>query len=84
MAERPNVVIVAKDALIMRAGRTTVFVVEGDQVRERQVEIGITDRDWAEVHGGVSSGDRVVVVGQRDLADGDRVRVVGGQAAARR
>lgn len=76
--ERPDAVVVPKEAVIVRGGRARVFVAEGNKASERPVEVGITNVDWAEILYGVSPGERVIVMGQQALSDGDRVRVVGG------
>jgi len=74
--ERANAVVVPKEAVIVRGGRARVFAVEGDKVDERPVEMGISNADWAEILYGVSPGERVIVMGQQALSDGDRVVVV--------
>jgi HlyD family secretion protein len=78
--ERPNAIVVDKDAVIVRQGRPTVFVVEGGKAEQRPVEVGLTNADWAEITYGVSPGDRVIVMGQQTLGDGDPVRVVDSDA----
>ncbi len=52
-----------------------MFVVNGDQAREVPVETRLEGRDWVEVTGALSPGDRVVVTGQTQLANGARVVV---------
>jgi len=73
--ERTEAVVIPKDALVDREGRSIVYVVSDGVARERQVEIGLTDRTRAEVISGLEAGDAVVVVGAQGLADGDPVEV---------
>ncbi|MFW6050143.1 MAG: efflux RND transporter periplasmic adaptor subunit [Myxococcota bacterium] len=52
-----------------------LFVVEDDVARWRPVELGAVMGGQVVVEEGVSPGERVVVTGHRELADGDRVLV---------
>ncbi len=53
-----------------------VFTEEGGTVQSVPVEIGGIEGDQATILDGLKEGDRLVVVGQRDLADGQKVEVV--------
>lgn len=53
-----------------------VFVVEDGVARERPVEYGMFQGGLVEIVKGLEVGDRVVVVGQRNLVNGERVSVV--------
>lgn len=55
--------------------RTFVWVVAGDRVERRAVSLGRTLSGEVEVLAGVSPGERVVVEGPGDLADGGRVEI---------
>ncbi len=52
-----------------------VFVVEDDTVERRAVRLGPAPGEQVEVLAGLAGGEKVVVEGPRELADGDRVRV---------
>lgn len=53
-----------------------VFVVEKDGVaRLRRVKTGVSAEGMTEIRENLSPGERVVVVGQYNLRDGDRVRI---------
>lgn len=54
-----------------------VYVVEGDTARFRPVTVTGEAEGLAALRGPVSPGNRVVVIGQQQLRDGARVRVVG-------
>lgn len=72
--------VVPQDALIRVEGGYVVFVLaerDGHDVAEvRQVVLGPARRNLVVVESGVTPGERLVVVGQKSVADGDRVNVV--------
>ena len=71
--QQAEALVVPLQSIVRFAGVTKVFVADkGAVVREVQVEIGLEGRDWAEVTGALSPGDRVVTDGQTRLADGTR------------
>lgn len=57
-------------------GESTVLVLEGNSVRERPVEIGLSTGGLVEVRKGLSEGDRVIARAGTFLKDGDIVRPV--------
>jgi RND family efflux transporter MFP subunit len=69
--EKENALLIPKDAV----DGTTVFVVDGQQVRRRRVTLGIRGTRAVEVLSGVAEGERVVSPLAAGLADGQRVRV---------
>lgn len=69
-----NVVLIPKDALITQDGKQVVFVVEEGVARRVAVQTGYINGLNAEVRG-ISAGAQVVVQGQENLRDGDKVRV---------
>lgn len=75
-------IVVPQDALVrVEDGYVTYVVAErgGTPVAEvRPVVLGPTRRNLVVVESGLTAGDRLVVVGQKSIADGDRVNVVGG------
>jgi RND family efflux transporter MFP subunit len=75
-------VVVPQDALVRIADGYRAFVVqgEGDETVARAVDVtpGPSQNNRVVVEEGLEAGDRLVVVGQQQLAEGDRVRVVTG------
>jgi RND family efflux transporter MFP subunit len=73
-------VVVPQDALVRREDGYVVFVVEGygDDARaaERRVTLGPSQANRVVVAQGLTAGERLVVVGQKSVAAGDRVRIV--------
>ena len=73
--------VVPQEALVRTEDGFIAFVVterDGHEVAEvRPVEIGASQRNTTVVTSGLEEGDQLVVVGQGQVADGDRVNVVG-------
>lgn len=79
LERREGVAVVVRDAVADRGGKRVVFVLQGQRVVRREVELGLGDDRTVEVRSGVEQGERVVVRGLETLTDGSRVRVTGGQ-----
>ncbi len=70
-----DAVIIPKDALLQRGEKTIVYVVKGGKAYEREVEVGLTYGDKAEIVHGIEAGEEVVVAGQQSLSHGVAVVV---------
>ena len=72
--------VVPEEALVRIENGFVVFVVRGaegeETVEARTVVRGPAQQNQVVVEEGISAGDRLVVVGQQQVANGDRVRVV--------
>ncbi|MBN1459697.1 MAG: efflux RND transporter periplasmic adaptor subunit [Armatimonadetes bacterium] len=81
VTESPDAVVVPKDALVEREGKLLAFVIVNDTAEQREVRVGLTDTERAEILSGIRAGETVVVVGAQGLQDGDPVqlRTNGGQ-----
>ncbi|MHB9024343.1 MAG: efflux RND transporter periplasmic adaptor subunit [Armatimonadota bacterium] len=71
VAKHKLVTAIPKDALVEKGGRHVVFVSENNTARKRDVTPGATDGAYIQILSGVSPGEKVVVAGQQNLADGD-------------
>ena len=65
-------------SVLTRNDGRIVFVEKDGVARMHPVEIGFFQGDEVHITGGLSEGDRLIVLGQRDLRDGDRVLVQSG------
>jgi len=72
--EKENAVLVPKEAVVTRSGQSVVFVVKEDVVEQRVVQIGLKKSGMVEITGGLKAGEEVVVSGNNDLKDGDKIR----------
>ena len=70
--------VVPQGALIRMEEGYIVYVVENEIAVAKQVGVGPSQKSQTVVTTGLVAGDVVVVLGQDQLAEGDRVRVVGG------
>lgn len=67
--------VVPVDAIVVFAGVTKVFVVEGDVAQPREVTLGATREGRQEIRAGLKSGERVVVSGRTKVQPGMKVAV---------
>ena len=67
--------VVPVDAIVIFAGVTKVFVVEGDVAQPREVALGATQGQEQEIRTGLKAGERVVVSGRTKVQPGIRVAV---------
>lgn len=74
-AVHPSAVVVPKDALVKREGKTFVFVTVKDIATQRDVTLGASDDTAVQVISGVQPGDKIIIEGQQTLKDGDKLVV---------
>ena len=75
-ARAPQGVLVPATAIVQRSGHSVVFVLDGQQVRQRAVQPAAqTYGDLRLLPAGVKSGDSVVVAPPAELSDGADVRM---------
>ena len=73
--EGRRAVAISRKAIREDSGRDIVFVVTGESVERRAVNVASTEGDQALILAGLDGGEQVVVEGPEDLTDGDRVEV---------
>lgn len=78
----PGAAVVPASAVVVNSLGRYAFVVEGDSVRRRTLELGVDGGDWMEVVQGLRPGEVLVTAGADALADGAKIRVA--PAAAER
>lgn len=70
-------VMVPQDAVLEEAGARAVYIVGADDsALRRTVTLGATDGDRVMLTSGLSAGERLIVLGHRDLSPGRPVQVV--------
>lgn len=74
-------VVVPQDALVRVEDGYVVFAAvesgTGPVAEVRPVKVGPTQRDLVVIEEGIVGGERLIVVGQKSVANGDRVNIVG-------
>ena len=80
-AAKPGVLVPAA-AITQRDGNDVAFVLAGDAVQQRTLQLGRTLGEDREVLAGLAGGDAVVLDPSEQLADGARVRVADATAGA--
>jgi multidrug efflux pump subunit AcrA (membrane-fusion protein) len=74
-----DAIAVPQDALVRVEQGFVAFVAEDEDgaevARVRPVTLGAAQGNRVVVHGGLEPGDRLIVVGHKQVADGDRIRI---------
>jgi len=74
--ERRDALLVPKQALIERDGRTFVYAIVDGKARRRPVVAGESQDEMVEMTSGVVEGEWIVVAAPRTMAEGLRVRAL--------
>ena len=67
--------LVPQEAVLVRGGRKLVFTVEEGLAKWKYIEVGLENKDYAEVLDGVKEGEMVIVEGHFTLAHDAKVQV---------
>ena len=67
--------LVPQEAIVQKGQESVVFVVRDDAVEQRTVAIGLRNDRLVQVRSGAQEGEEVVIQGNRNLRDGDKVNV---------
>ncbi len=63
-------------SIISRGDEQYVFVAEGETVRKQRVSLGVIEGWQVQITEGLKPGDRVLLEGQREVEDGQKIKVV--------
>jgi membrane fusion protein (multidrug efflux system) len=72
-----DALVVPQESLLRVEDGYVVYVIVDDLAVAKPVTVGASQQNQTVITSGLESGDVVVVVGQQQLAAGDRVRIVG-------
>ena len=70
----PGALTVPVGAVQISNGRDYVYVLRGDRVQRREVQLGVDGEEWLEVLSGLQADDEVVSAGLEGLSDQSQVR----------
>jgi RND family efflux transporter MFP subunit len=76
IGQKQNALVIPRKAILYKQNRTYAFLLNGNQVTQRELTLGLIEEDDAEVSQGLAEGDVIVIVGVDGLKDGQRVDVV--------
>jgi membrane fusion protein (multidrug efflux system) len=76
-AEKPDAVLVPREAVVQQPDGPVVFVADNGRASQRTLQLGMQDDKSYEVLSGVQPGEQVVVAGQNALRDGAPIQIVG-------
>jgi RND family efflux transporter MFP subunit len=72
--EHKNIVTIPMEALVLNGNQQTVYVLdESNRIHIRSIQVGLEGQKLAEIVGGLNPGDRVVLGGQENYREGQRV-----------
>lgn len=79
--ERPDALMVPKEAVVRELQKTYVFVADEDVARKREVALGLEEGAMVQAVSGVAVGEHVIVAGQGALEDGAAIKLPAVQVA---
>lgn len=78
---KENVLTVKSEAVVLKNGQNTVFIVENDRAVSKQVVPGMDTGSEVEITEGLEAGAQVIIKGQTFVEQGSKIKVVGGSAS---
>ncbi len=73
--QQTNVLVVPREAVIERDGKSFVYIAERGQAIEKEVQTGLQEADSVAILRGLNQGDQVIVRGQDRLESGQRIEI---------
>jgi membrane fusion protein (multidrug efflux system) len=70
-----DAVVIPQDAVVEIEEGAVVFLASADSARIRPVRVGTVYGQMALIDSGLVEGESLIVVGNRDLVDGERIEV---------
>lgn len=74
--EIPNSIAIPLYSLISINNKNIAYVIEDSTAYAREVELGVQEGWMVEIKSGLQKGDKLVAVGQRDVSNGQKVKVI--------
>jgi membrane fusion protein, multidrug efflux system len=74
-AQKAEALIVPKQAVLVKNNKSIVFVVQKDQVEQREVVTGLVNGQTVEIVQGLQEGETIATFGHDTLKNGDKVSI---------
>jgi RND family efflux transporter MFP subunit len=71
-----DVVVVKQNVVVEESDKRAVFVAHDGEAKKRSVVLGATEGDRVVISSGIEAGESLIVMGQRDLIDGQPIQIV--------
>jgi len=71
-----NVIVVPQETIVEGEMFRSAYVIKDDVAEQRVVKLGATEKDKVIVTEGLNAGEKLVIVGQRALVDGQPVKII--------
>jgi RND family efflux transporter MFP subunit len=78
---KPDVLTVNSESIVLRNGKNTVLVVDGDKAVAKEVVTGLDSGNYIEIIQGLEAGEKVISKGQTLVEPESKVKIVGGNAS---
>lgn len=75
LATKPQAIVVPIDSVETEGRSSTVWVLEENLPKKREVKVGTRTSHFAEILGGLREGDVLIVEGQRALMEGQKIQI---------
>lgn len=79
LQKKTKALLLSKDAVYFKEETPYVFLVKDNVVKQKNISLGIGDKNNFEILWGLNLNDRVVVLASPDLKDGSKIKVVNGK-----
>lgn len=79
--EKTDVLAIKSEAVVLKNGKTIVYVVNGKKALAKEVSTGLDTGVDIEILKGLNLKDKVIVKGQTLVDEGSEIKVVGGDAS---
>ena len=73
--QKENVIVIPFEAVFLRDGASSVYVIKNNQAEPRKVELGIREKTETEIISGLEAGESVVIRGTNRIYPGSLVKI---------
>jgi len=70
-----NALAIPKEAVLQESGSYYAFVAKSGKAVKRAIKLGFSEKEYYEVLQGLETGEQIVIVGNGDLKDGEKVEI---------